>query len=116
MMPPSVRLLERSPSKPVTFPQPQSAASPRAKISCTVPPTAADSPNAQATSVEDLYSQASGYADVGHYEAAIRSCQLALTRDALAEKPYFLLAQVAEVEGNIVAAKNFLKRIIDFDI
>jgi chemotaxis protein methyltransferase CheR len=112
MTPPLVRLLEHSPSKPVTFPQPQSSASPRAKISCTVPPTAADSPNAQATSVEDLYSQASGYADVGHYEAAIRSCQLALTRDALAEKPYFLLAQIAEVQGNIAAAKNFLKRIL----
>jgi chemotaxis protein methyltransferase CheR len=112
MTPPLVRLLEHSPSKPVTFPQPQSSASPRAKISCTVPPTAADFPNAQATSVEDLYSQASGYADVGHYEAAIRSCQLALTRDALAEKPYFLLAQIAEVQGNIAAAKNFLKRIL----
>jgi chemotaxis protein methyltransferase CheR len=62
--------------------------------------------------VEDLYSQASGYADVGHYEAAIRSCQLALTRDALAERPYYLLAQIAEVQGNIAAAKNFLKRIL----
>lgn len=112
MTPPSVRPLEGSSSKPVAFPQPQSSASPRAKISCTVPHTAADSPNAQATSVEDLYSQASGYADVGHYEAAIRSCQLALTRDGLAERPYYLLAQIAEVQGNIAAAKNFLKRIL----
>lgn len=112
MTPPSVRPLEGSSSKPVAFPQPQSSASPCAKISCTVPHTAADSPNAQATSVEDLYSQASGYADVGHYEAAIRSCQLALTRDGLAERPYYLLAQIAEVQGNIAAAKNFLKRIL----
>jgi chemotaxis protein methyltransferase CheR len=112
MTPSLVRLLERSPSKPVTFPQPQSSTSPRAKISCTVPPTAADSPTAQATSVEDLYSQASGYADVGHYEAAIRSCQLALIRDAFAEKPYHLLAQIAEMQGNITGAKEFLKKML----
>jgi chemotaxis protein methyltransferase CheR len=112
MTPPSVRPLEGSPSKPVTFHQPQSAASPRAKISCTVPHTAANSANDQATSVEDLYSQASGYADVGHYEDAIRSCQLALTRDALAEKPYHLLAQIAEMQGNITGAKEFLKKML----
>jgi hypothetical protein len=45
-------------------------------------------------------------------DAAIRSCQLALTADALAEKPYYLLAQIAEVQGKIADAKNFLKKIL----
>jgi chemotaxis protein methyltransferase CheR len=102
-----------SPSKPVPVPQPLRSASPRVEASFTAPPGAADeSPQVQPTSAEDLYVQARGYADVGCYDAAIRSCQLALSADALAEKPYYLLAQIAEVQGKIADAKNFLKKIL----
>jgi chemotaxis protein methyltransferase CheR len=64
------------------------------------------------SSMDDLYRQARGYADAGNYEAARRYCQVALSRDSLAEKPYYLLAQIAEVQGDLSAAKNFLKKIL----
>jgi chemotaxis protein methyltransferase CheR len=64
------------------------------------------------TSVEKLYDQARRNADIGHYEAAIRACRLALTRDAFAEKPYHLLAQIAEIQGDITGAKDFLKKML----
>jgi chemotaxis protein methyltransferase CheR len=63
-------------------------------------------------SAEDLYCQAHGYADVGNYEAARHYCGLALAKDSLAEKPYYLLAQIAEAQGDIAAAKSFLKKIL----
>jgi chemotaxis protein methyltransferase CheR len=113
MAPTSVRHLEDLPSNPVAVPQPRTSAYPVAKVFCTMASHLVhDSSKVHATSAEDLYNQARAYADVGHYEAAIRSCQLALTGDALAEKPYYLLAQIAEVQGNIAAAKNFLKKIL----
>jgi chemotaxis protein methyltransferase CheR len=97
----------------VAIPRPRTSASPLATVPrMATPPSVKDSFKAQAASADDLYNQARGYADVGHYEAAIHSCQLALTRDALAEKPYYLLAQIAEVQGNLEAAKNFLKKVL----
>jgi chemotaxis protein methyltransferase CheR len=94
-------------------PLPRPRARALAQLSATATPHATHDPSSgQETSAEELYSQARGYADVGHYEAAIRACQQALGRDALAEKPYYLLAQIAEVQGDIAAAKNFLKRIL----
>jgi chemotaxis protein methyltransferase CheR len=113
MAPTSVRHLEGLPSKPVAVPQPRTSAYPVAKVfRPAAPHPVNDSSKLHATSAEDLYNQARAYADVGHYEAAIRFCQLALTRDALADKPYYLLAQIAEVQGNLTAAKNFLKKIL----
>jgi chemotaxis protein methyltransferase CheR len=76
------------------------------------PRTVHESSQAQSISAEALCTQAREDADAGRYDAAIRSCQLALTTNALVEKPYYLLAQIAEVQGNIVDAKNFLKKIL----
>ncbi len=113
LMPPSVLQRGGSLSKPVATPQPRTSADPLAKVSSAVAAhPMRDASKPRATSEGDPYTQARGYADVGDYEAAIRSCQLALTRDALTEKPYYLLAQIAEVQGNIAAAKNFLKKIL----
>jgi chemotaxis protein methyltransferase CheR len=113
MAPTSVLHLEAISREPVASPQPQPLAQPLAHVSDTATPhTIYDSSKGQETSAEELYIQACGYADVGHYEAAIRVCQQALTKDALAEKPYYLLAQIAEVQGNLAAAKNFLKKIL----
>jgi chemotaxis protein methyltransferase CheR len=99
--------------EPAVRPLPRTSVQPPAQVSDTATPrTKHDSSKAEETSAEALYGQACGYADVGHYEAAIRACQQALAKDALAEKPYYLLAQIAEVQGDIAAAKNFLKRIL----
>jgi chemotaxis protein methyltransferase CheR len=111
--PTSVLHLEAISRKPAASPQPRTSALPLARVFDTAtPPTIHDSPKAQETSADGLYIQARGYADVGRYEAAVRVCQQALTRDVLAEKPYYLLAQIAEVQGNLTAAKNFLKKIL----
>jgi chemotaxis protein methyltransferase CheR len=100
-------------NKPIPIPQSPASAPPSARISRTVTPhTVHGSSQAQSISAEALYTQAREYADAGRYDAARRSCQLALTTNALAEKPYYLLAQIAEVQGNIVDAKNFLKKIL----
>jgi chemotaxis protein methyltransferase CheR len=105
--------LQGSSSKPVPASQPLTSASLPAKVSRTATPRSGDkAPKAQPTSAADLYKQARGYADVGQYEAAIGACQLALNSDALAEKPYYLLAQIAEIQGNMTAAKDFLKKIL----
>ena len=99
--------------KPAAHPLPLTSVQRLAHVSDTAAPRTHQSPSkAQETSAADLYIRARGYADVGHYEAAIQACQQALSKDALAEKPYFLLAQIAEVQGNIAAAKNFLKKIL----
>jgi chemotaxis protein methyltransferase CheR len=99
--------------KPGIRPLPRTSAQPLAQVSdAAMPHTKHDSSKAEETSAEALYVQARGYADVGHYEAAIRVCQRALSKDALVEKPYYLLAQIAEVQDDIAAAKNFLKKIL----
>jgi chemotaxis protein methyltransferase CheR len=101
------------PNKPLAVPPARSPQVPLGEI----PPAASlsavnRSGQAISFSAEDLYRQAHGYADVGNYEAARHYCELALAKDNLAEKPYYLLAQIAEVQGNIAAAKNFLKKIL----
>jgi chemotaxis protein methyltransferase CheR len=37
---------------------------------------------------------------------------LVLAKDCLAEEPYYLLAQIAEVQGDNATAKSFLKKIL----
>ena len=105
--------LQGVPRQPVPISQLPTSASLPAKVPRTATPhRVSDVSKTQLLSAEDLYNQARGFADVGHYEAAIRACQSALSKDALAEKPYYLLAQIAEVQGNITAAKDFLKKIL----
>jgi chemotaxis protein methyltransferase CheR len=105
--------LEALVRRPIVRTLPRPTTRPPALVSdMATPPTKHGSPKAQGPSVETLYDQARGYADVGHYEAAMRICEQALQQDALAEKPYYLLAQIAEVQGNIAAAKNFLKKVL----
>lgn len=58
------------------------------------------------------YLKAEAYANLGDYAKAKQACQEALQLDPLAIDPYYLLAQVAEVQGDLDGAKVFLKRII----
>jgi chemotaxis protein methyltransferase CheR len=90
--PPRVPIIETS----------STASSPAVNHSGQVPPVSA----------ADLYRLAHGYADVGNYEAARHYCGLVLAKDCLAEEPYYLLAQIAEVQGDNAAAKSFLKKIL----
>jgi chemotaxis protein methyltransferase CheR len=100
-------------NKPISIPQSRASAPSSVRVSRPVTPrTVHESSQAQSISAEGLCTQAREDADAGRYDAAIRSCQLALTTNALVEKPYYLLAQIAEVQGNIVDAKNFLKKIL----
>jgi chemotaxis protein methyltransferase CheR len=113
MVVPSILHTKGSPLQPPSAAQPWPSAHASAKVSHTTTlHTPEETSKGQPTSVEDLYHQARGDADVGHYEAAIRACQLVLIRDALAEKPYHLLAQIAEMQGNITGAKEFLKKML----
>lgn len=58
------------------------------------------------------YLRAEAYANLGDYSKANQACQDALQIDPLAIDPYYLLAQIAEVQGDLDGAKVFLKRII----
>lgn len=53
------------------------------------------------------------YANVGKYEKAIYYCKQALEVDSLSFlEPYYLLAHIAEEQGDIEQAKSWLKKII----
>jgi chemotaxis protein methyltransferase CheR len=113
MVPPSILHAHVSPIQPPSLAQPRTSAYASAKISRTTTlSTPEEASTGQPTSVEELYHQARRDADGGDYEAAIRACQLALIRDALAEKPYHLLAQIAEMQGNLTGAKEYLKKML----
>ena len=113
ILPPSILHAQRSPLQPPSVDQPRASAFASAKDSRTTTiHTPDEASKGQLTSVEDLYRQACRDADGGDYEAAIRACQLALIRDALAEKPYHLLAQIAEMQGNLTGAKEYLKKML----
>jgi chemotaxis protein methyltransferase CheR len=113
ILPPSVLHAQRSPIQSPSVDQPRTSAFASAKGSRTTTSLTPDEASkGQLTSVEELYRQACRDADVGDYEAAIRACQLALIRDSLDEKPYHLLAQVAEMQGNLTGAKEYLKKML----
>jgi chemotaxis protein methyltransferase CheR len=52
------------------------------------------------------------YANLGQYTMAIRSCEQCLKINCFATEPYFLLANIAEEQGNLDEAKRLLKQII----
>ncbi|WP_377477912.1 MAG: CheR family methyltransferase [Microcoleus anatoxicus] len=52
------------------------------------------------------------YANLGKYSQAIEHCQRASKVDAMSVFPYYLQAQIAEEQGKLETAKQFLKRII----
>ncbi|MCS7147089.1 MAG: tetratricopeptide repeat protein [Geminocystis sp.] len=51
-------------------------------------------------------------ANLGRYDVARKWCHAAMSLDNLQVKPYLLLAQIEEEEGNIEEAKEALKRVI----
>jgi chemotaxis protein methyltransferase CheR len=113
ILPPSVLYAQRSPIQSPSVDQPSTSAFASAKGSqTTTSRTPDEASRGQLTSAADLYRQACRDADVGDYEAAIRACQMALIRDALAEKPYHLLAQIAEMQGNLTRTKEYLKKML----
>ena len=57
-----------------------------------------------------LISQA--WANLGDYKQAVEWCQQALQIDNLSEKPYYILAHIAEEQGNVEQAKALFKKII----
>ncbi|WP_341731466.1 CheR family methyltransferase [Microcoleus sp. EPA2] len=52
------------------------------------------------------------YANLGKYSQAIEHCQRASKVDVMSVFPYYLQAQIAEEQGKLETAKQFLKRII----
>lgn len=55
---------------------------------------------------------AQAWANLGDYEQAIQFCQQALQIDNLSEKPYYILAHIAEEKGDFEQAKTLFKKII----
>ncbi|WP_372368250.1 CheR family methyltransferase [Candidatus Uabimicrobium sp. HlEnr_7] len=58
---------------------------------------------------------AQAYANTGEYKTAISLCKQVLAQDNLMIQPYYLLAQIAELQGHLEEAKVFLKKIIYLD-
>lgn len=66
-------------------------------------------------STADLLAQARRLADLGEYGAAKRACQEALKTSPLAPDPHFLLAQLAQLEGDLKGAMRWLDKTIYLD-
>ncbi len=58
------------------------------------------------------YLIAQAFANLGECEQAIHWCEQALKVDSLSVSPYYLLAHIAEENGDILRAKELLKKII----
>ena len=59
-----------------------------------------------------LYLAAKAYANLGDYEKASRHCKRAMEIDAMAHKPYLLMAHISEIIGDKERAKSLLKKAI----
>lgn len=55
---------------------------------------------------------AEAYANLGQHVQAIQACQQAFQYDPLAIEPLYLLAQIAQDQGEVENAKSILKRVI----
>lgn len=55
---------------------------------------------------------AEAYANLGQHASAVAACQQAFQYDPLAVEPLYLLAQVAQEQGDLERAKSLLKRVI----
>lgn len=55
------------------------------------------------------------YANLGKYEKASSYCHSAIALDSFAIAPYYLLAQIAEEQGNVEESKRLLKKVIYLD-
>jgi chemotaxis protein methyltransferase CheR len=55
---------------------------------------------------------AQAYANLGQHAKAVLSCRRALDIDPFALSPYYLLAHVAEEQGDLSEAKNCWKKVL----
>jgi chemotaxis protein methyltransferase CheR len=63
----------------------------------------------------DYLAQARQHADKGEYGAAKMACHQALKKTPLAADPYFLLAQLTQLEGDLKGAMKWLDKTIYLD-
>ena len=66
----------------------------------------------QPQNIQACYLMAAAHANLGNHESAIHYCYQALEIDSFFVSPYYLLAQIAEEQGNTEEAKRILKKII----
>lgn len=82
------------------------------------PPEASVAPAAPLKSpqnAESMLASAHEHADRGDYASAKQACHEALAVAPLAAAPYFLLAQLAQIEGAFERAGNFLNKTLYLD-
>ena len=88
-----------------------------------VPPPAAATPAPRAPHVptpiapgtKDLLASAHAFADRGDYDQAAQACRSALTVAPLAPEPHFLLAQLAQLNGDFDRARELLDKTLYLD-
>jgi len=68
-----------------------------------------------APSAEDLLASAHAFADRGDYDRAAQTCRQALTIAPLAPEPHFLLAQLAQLNGDFEQARQLLDKTLYLD-
>ena len=67
------------------------------------------------TNKEDLLATAREFADRGEYERAEQTCLQAMAVTPLAARPYFLLAQLAQLRGDFTRAGELLDKTLYLD-
>ena len=66
-------------------------------------------------SAEDLLASAHSFADRGEYDQAGQVCRQALAVAPLAPEPHFLLAQLAQLNGDFEQARQLLDKTLYLD-
>jgi chemotaxis protein methyltransferase CheR len=69
----------------------------------------------QPNNFEVIFLLAQIHGNLGEYQKAIYYCNLAIAHNSMSVKLYHLLAHIAEAEGNLTQAKEYLKKIIYID-
>lgn len=92
-------------------PRPASGPEPAPAPSACVPPA----PPAPAPPVPSPLEQARSLADGGHYREAEQLCREGLSRDARDLSAHFLLAQLAELQGDRHGCRSRLEHILELD-
>ncbi len=91
-------------------PAPSAATEPTPGTPHPSPPSAPDAPNADV-----LLALAREFADRGEYDRAAQICRRALSSEPLAPEPHFLLAQLAQLNGDFDQAGEMLRKTLYLD-
>ncbi len=89
-------------------------AAPKAKVTVPIPPPQVPEEMGKKETVSEM-SRAWQHANQGQWEMAAKSCREMIAKKPLDAEPHYLLAMLAQENGDFVEAKDLLKKVIYLD-